>query len=107
MSELIKLRGSDWIFSALWAASSTTTSAVALSSTSIAGSSSSSQSGCPLSIPVTFIFRDSWPFKALVTNEGGFVERLIMEAVDFKRPGIDGDGLMKTLRASLVEFQNR
>ena len=88
------IRGKDWIFNAFWAACG-----------------ERSVSRCSINIPITFIFRNGIPFKAITTDDAGYLKRIELENIiyerDIKDKGFRGEEL-KTLgivRKLLIEFR--
>ena len=86
-------RSKDWIFNALWAA---------------AGNSAAPK--CNINLPVTFIFRNGQPLKALHTDkESGFVSRLEIdpnERIGQVSPGFRGEKnrFLRHFRNELLKF---
>ncbi len=93
-ANLTSIRGKDWIFNALWAAS---------------GEAKAPR--CLINIPITFLFRDGLPFKALCTNtETGLVNRVNIEINDDDRSlgetGFRGETnkVLRVMRMMLLDY---
>ena len=96
MSEanLTSIKGKDWIFNALWAAS---------------GEAKAPK--CLINVPITFLFREGVPIKALSTSsETGLVNRVNIDAVDVERSlgeaGFRGDSnrALRIMRMLLLDY---
>lgn len=90
------IRGKDWVFNAFWAA---------------AGEGSAPK--CLLQIPVTFIFREDRPFKALGTDISGTIQRISLEDVELDRNDTDNGfrgeyyRTIRAMRNVLIDFSVR
>ena len=83
------LRQKDWIFNAFWVA---------------CGEASAPK--CAVRIPITCIFREGEPFKALGCDQFGIVKRIILEKEDVVRGDMDKGfrGKFRVLRKLLIDY---
>lgn len=92
------IRGKDWIFNAFWAAS-------------LSGNSSGAR--CSLNLPITFLFKDGYPSKTVMTDTStGFIKRVALEEesvidrVHNNEKGLRGESYkeLRVLRKFLIDF---
>lgn len=89
------IRAKDWIFNAIWAAS---------------GERGAPK--CYITIPITFIFKNGKPIKALATDRNGVVERVSLESVEEERTdrerGFRGENFrtIRAFRKLLIQFSD-
>jgi hypothetical protein len=88
------IKGKDWVYNAFWAACG------------------DRNAPCSINIPITFIFRNGIPVKALTTDELGYLKRIDLENIilerNIKDKGFRGQEFrdLNIIRKLLIEFRD-